>query len=126
MISKGASAALNLDGGGSTAMVVRQPGGYSPLLVNSPSDGNERRVSAILQVVNTAPQGKAKSITLSGNSTDVMKGSSFKVSIANAYDEYLNPLTIDPMAMTWSVEGNVGEMNGDLYRNGRRYGENYR
>ena len=70
LISKGASAAINLDGGGSTAMVVRQPGGYSPLLVNSPSDGYERRVSAILQVVNTAPQGKAKSITLSGNSTE--------------------------------------------------------
>ena len=44
-----------------------------------------------------------------------MKGSSFKVSVANAYDEYLNPLTIDPMAMTWSVEGNVGEMDGATF-----------
>ena len=96
LISKGASAAINLDGGGSSTMVVRQPGGYSPLLVNRPSDGAERKVSAILQVVNTAPAGKVKYFTLGGSAQDVMKGTSFQVSVNNAYDEYLNPITIDP------------------------------
>lgn len=111
LISKGASAAINLDGGGSTTMAVRQVGGYYPLLVNQPSDGYERNVSAILQVVNTAPTGTTKSITLSGPS-EVFKGTSFGVKVLKAYDEYMNPLWIEPATMTWSVEGNIGTMDG--------------
>jgi len=42
MISFGAYQAINLDGGGSTTMVIRQDG--VPVLVNSPSDGSERLV----------------------------------------------------------------------------------
>lgn len=114
LISMGASTALNLDGGGSTAMVVRNPGGYFANLVNTPSEGSERRVSAILQVVNTAPPGQAKSITLS-SVNQVMKGSSVNIQVASAYDQYLNPITIDPANMTWTVEGNIGQMNGATF-----------
>ena len=126
LISKGASAAINLDGGGSTTMVVRQPGGYSPLLVNRPSDGAERKVSAILQVVNTAPAGKVKYFTLGGSTQDVMKGTSFQVSVNNAYDEYLNPITIDPASVTWTVEGGSRDDEWSyIYGNNRRYRENH-
>ncbi|MEK5230760.1 S-layer homology domain-containing protein [Lysinibacillus sp. FSL K6-0232] len=114
LISMGASSALNLDGGGSTAMVVRNPGGYFANLVNKPSEGSERRVSAILQVVNTAPPGQAKSITLS-SVNQVMKGSSVNMQVASAYDQYLNPMTINPANMTWTVEGNIGQMNGATF-----------
>lgn len=115
LMSLGASAAINLDGGGSTAMVVRNPGGHYANLVNKPSEGSERRVSAILQLVNTAPQGKTKAIMLSNDSSVVTKGSSFEMKIANAYDEYLNPITIDPSSMKWNVEGNIGTMNGTTF-----------
>ena len=57
--------------------------------MNRPSEGSERRVSAILQVVNTAPPGKVKSITLSSVG-QVMKGSSIDMQVASAYDRYLN------------------------------------
>jgi hypothetical protein len=40
----GADDAVNLDGGGSTTMVVRRPGGRSATVRNKPSDGAERRV----------------------------------------------------------------------------------
>ncbi|RXJ02951.1 hypothetical protein DS745_05040 [Anaerobacillus alkaliphilus] len=53
LISLGADYAINLDGGGSTTMVVRNPGYGFPALVNSPSDGNQRGVSSTLQVVDT-------------------------------------------------------------------------
>ena len=114
LISMGASSAINLDGGGSTAMVVRNPGGYFANLVNKPSEGSERRVSAILQVVNTAPLGKAKSITLN-NVNEVMKGSSVDMKVASAYDQYLNPMTINPSNMNWTVEGNIGKMDGATF-----------
>ncbi|WP_342557417.1 S-layer homology domain-containing protein [Lysinibacillus sp. FSL P4-0201] len=114
LISVGASSAINLDGGGSTAMVARNPGGYFANLVNRPSEGSERRVSAILQVVNTAPPGKVKSITLSSVG-QVMKGSSVDMQVVSAYDQYLNPMTINPANMNWTVEGNIGKMDGATF-----------
>lgn len=56
LISKGATAAINLDGGGSTAMAVTMPGTSYPVLVNRPSEGYENKVSAILQAVYTGNQ----------------------------------------------------------------------
>ncbi len=114
LISMGATSAINLDGGGSTAMVARNPGGYFANLVNKPSEGSERRVSAILQVVNTAPPGNVKSITLNSVG-QVMKGSSVDMQVATAYDQYLNPMTINPTSMKWSVEGNIGKMDGATF-----------
>ena len=64
LISKGAKYAINLDGGGSTTMVVRQPGQEAPKLANRPSEGSERRVSATLQVINSAPAGTLKAFSL--------------------------------------------------------------
>ncbi|OOE14424.1 S-layer homology domain-containing protein [Fictibacillus arsenicus] len=58
LISLGADYAMNLDGGGSSAMVIRKPGLTYPTLVNKPSDGYERSVSTILQIVNTDPYFK--------------------------------------------------------------------
>ncbi|MFC7685754.1 S-layer homology domain-containing protein [Ureibacillus sp. GCM10028918] len=115
LISQGASAAINLDGGGSTTMVVRNPGGYTPALVNSPSDGSERRVSAILQVVNTAPQGTLKSMTLGSIPTEVVKDGSINLKVASAYDQYLNPIEVDSSKVKWSVEGNIGTINGTTF-----------
>jgi exopolysaccharide biosynthesis protein len=52
MQSLGASEAINLDGGGSTAMVVRDPDGGVLEVVNRPSDpGGERAVGNALAIV---------------------------------------------------------------------------
>ncbi|RHW40191.1 hypothetical protein D1B33_03685 [Lysinibacillus yapensis] len=115
LISMGANNAINLDGGGSTTMVVREPGGYYPTLVNRPSDGSERRVSAILQAVNTAPQGTLKSMTLGNIPSEVVKGSTISLSVKSAYDQYLNPVEIDSSKVKWSVEGNIGTVNGSTF-----------
>lgn len=115
LISKGASAAINLDGGGSTTMAVRQVGGYEPLLVNRPSDGAERRVSAILQVINSAPTGKAKAMTIAGVPAEAAANASYSLKITNAYDEYLNPMTINPANVTWSIEGGIGTIEGSTF-----------
>ncbi|MDG9705292.1 phosphodiester glycosidase family protein [Streptomyces sp. DH37] len=51
----GAHNALNLDGGGSSTLVAREPGSDTPRVENSPSDGTEREVPNGLAV--TAPDG---------------------------------------------------------------------
>lgn len=61
VISLGADRAINLDGGGSTTMLVRNPGYGFPALANRPSDGNQRGISSTLQVVDlTAPKQVAE------------------------------------------------------------------
>ena len=115
LISLGAKSAINLDGGGSTAMVVRNPGFIYPTLVNKPSDSSERRVSTILQVVNTAPQGNVKSFKIDSSASVIQKDATLKMQVSKAYDQYLNPVQIDPTTMKWTVEGNIGTMNGATF-----------
>ncbi|MCH6159665.1 phosphodiester glycosidase family protein [Streptomyces marispadix] len=54
----GAYNALNLDGGGSSTLLVREPGAEKPQLENSPSDGEEREVPNGLAL--TAPEGSGE------------------------------------------------------------------
>jgi exopolysaccharide biosynthesis protein len=50
MIRLGCREALNLDGGGSTAMVIRDPRSKEQRVINEPSDGRERAVACVLGV----------------------------------------------------------------------------
>lgn len=54
----GAHNALNLDGGGSSTLLAREPGAEKPRLENSPSDGEEREVPNGLAL--TAPEGSGR------------------------------------------------------------------
>ncbi|MFJ8001785.1 phosphodiester glycosidase family protein [Streptomyces sp. NPDC096310] len=58
MARAGAYSALNLDGGGSSTLVARAPGGDALRVENSPSDGSERTVPNGLAL--TAPDGSGK------------------------------------------------------------------
>lgn len=112
LVSIGAYNAINLDGGGSSAMVVRQPGNAQPTLVNRPSDGRERAVSSILQVISIAPTSEAKTLKLTKPAGKILKGTEVNVTFEYAIDEYMNPVAVKPDDLSLSVEGNVGEMNG--------------
>lgn len=56
LLHLGAEDALNLDGGGSSTMVVRNPRGRVGV-VNKPSDGEERRIANGIALLSTAPAG---------------------------------------------------------------------
>ncbi|MEU0374857.1 phosphodiester glycosidase family protein [Streptomyces sp. NPDC006283] len=58
MVKAGAHNALNLDGGGSSTLVAREPGSDTLHVENSPSDGSEREVPNGLAL--TAPEGSGK------------------------------------------------------------------
>ncbi|MEU7834062.1 phosphodiester glycosidase family protein [Nonomuraea sp. NPDC049129] len=58
MVELGAANALNLDGGGSSTMLAREPGSADVQVENSPSDGGERHVPNGLALF--APEGSGK------------------------------------------------------------------
>ena len=103
MFEAGCVQALNLDGGGSTTFVARQPGDDKLSVVNSPSDGFARSVSTSLMMVSTAPsstefdhaiissdyvyatigtpvQMTGKGISAAGNETNLPEGYTWAVS----------------------------------------------
>jgi len=55
MLDAGCVNAVNLDGGGSSTFVSKQPGDEELSVINVPSDGYARSVSASLMAVSTAP-----------------------------------------------------------------------
>jgi exopolysaccharide biosynthesis protein/3',5'-cyclic AMP phosphodiesterase CpdA len=58
MVEMGAYTAVNLDGGGSTTIVAREPGGTTAQVENHPSDGAERNVPNGLGLF--APKGSGR------------------------------------------------------------------
>lgn len=95
---------LNLDGGGSSTMVVRGD------IVNSPSDiGGERSVSNSLLLVSTAPTGPLSSIRINPREVFINGGSSINLT-AKGFDEYFNPVSILPGSLIWSCDPSIGSI----------------
>jgi hypothetical protein len=90
----GASDAINLDGGGSSVMVVRNQ------IRNTPSDGVERAVGNALLVVSTAIPGAEETMQLNAHHITIPFGKKFQVK-GSSFDEtgevvnYLNLDNID-------------------------------
>ncbi|MCX6151832.1 MAG: phosphodiester glycosidase family protein [Ignavibacteriales bacterium] len=96
---------INLDGGGSTTMVVRGA------LKNKPSDGGgERTVANGVFIVSTAPTGPLAHVVISPKKVFVIKGGNIKFS-ASAYDEYYNPLSTSGSSITWSCDHQLGSID---------------
>jgi hypothetical protein len=97
---------LNLDGGGSTTMVVRGS------IVNSPSDpGGERTVSNGLLLVSTAPTGPLDHVKISPKLAFSIAGSNVQFSV-KGFDEYYNPVTIPSSSVMWSCDPQIGTITG--------------
>lgn len=95
---------LNLDGGGSSTMVVRGD------IVNSPSDiGGERSVSNSLLLVSTAPTGSLASLKINPRKVFINGGSSINLT-AKGFDEYFNPVSIEPGSLIWSCDPSIGSI----------------
>jgi hypothetical protein len=102
MIEIGVHHGLNLDGGGSTTMWVRNK------IVNNPSDGIERAVGNGMLVYSTAPKvDSVSNIFISPSNLRLFKGDRITFS-AEGYDKYFNPLEIDPEELTYSVSEEIG------------------
>jgi exopolysaccharide biosynthesis protein len=116
LASLGAYQALNLDGGGSTTMAARYPGNRYAALVNKPSDGRQRNVSAILQAISTAPYGQA--VTFKAQQAvegKIAIGASVSFKITDALDSYNNLIPIKAEEIQYSTDGTIGKIeNGNF------------
>ncbi len=112
LISMGAYNAINLDGGGSTAMAVRELGNTQPKLVSSPSDGVERKISSVFQVISSAPTSDPKTLKLTKPDGKILKGTKVQLAYKYALDQYFNPVQVNANDITLSVDGNVGSTDG--------------
>lgn len=99
LVALGVDRAINLDGGGSTTMGIRNYGSNNVVLANLPSNsGNTQRlVSATLQAVSTAPTGKATHIkfTNSTNYATLLVGASSSVAVQYVLDDNYTTLPLD-------------------------------
>lgn len=125
MVELGAYNALNLDGGGSTTMVARKPGGTSVEVENSPSDGAERRDPNGLALFAPEGSGKVRGFwvepvldpsTAPGSSEvalarpdRVFSGFTRRLSAA-AYDETYGPASAEPR---WRADPRIGTVDED-------------
>ncbi|MGZ4121979.1 MAG: S-layer homology domain-containing protein, partial [Tumebacillaceae bacterium] len=102
MKARGMYNAMIFDGGGSSELVVRNPGDTSVSVANNPSDGHERRVANGVFVYSTSAPGVPTYITINDNDAiEAFKGSTTKVS-SYVRDENYNPLPSEKL--TFSVE----------------------
>lgn len=106
LISLGAQTAINLDGGGSSTLVVRNA------IKNSPSDGGERSVSNSLQVISSASKGALSSIQMEPDDYRLFKGDELGFSVSG-WDEFYNPASVNNGDVTLSVDSSLGYINPD-------------
>ncbi|MDX1805968.1 MAG: phosphodiester glycosidase family protein [Paenisporosarcina sp.] len=117
LVSIGAHNAINLDGGGSTTMITRRYGNTYPSLVNRPSDGSERAVSAILEAVSTAPYGQATHVNVSQAQEGIVAvGASVGFKVNYVLDQYYNALTVSSAKLQLeSVSNGVGTIENNVF-----------
>jgi len=112
--------AVNLDGGGSTTMVVRGN------VVNSPSDAaGERAVANALMVISTAPTGSLSLLKISPKEVYVLADNQFQFSVSG-FDQYFNPVSINSDSLEWRCESRLGSINENgLFTAGQKQDSGY-
>ncbi|AOT70044.1 phosphodiester glycosidase family protein [Geosporobacter ferrireducens] len=115
MVYLGAYDAMNLDGGGSTEMIVRPLGENNKKIANNLSDGGERRLMNGIGVVNNAPITDLSGIILEVQDKNVFVNTSRELTL-KAYDKNHNPLNVDWSRVSWEVSGVQGTVQGNSFR----------
>lgn len=108
MLDLGCWQAMNLDGGGSTTMVVRDQ------IMNSPSDTRERSVSNSLMLVmnlNTASGARKYSPVIYPQNVLLPTGSKTKFR-AELIDDLFNPVPVKGAKFEFKADGDIGRMDG--------------
>ncbi len=103
----GATHALNLDGGGSSTLVVRELGQTNTLVTNSPSDGRARPVGNALMITGPMPDGIAAEIFIAPLMRPVFIGSDVAVD-AIALDASAHRTSMPPGPVVWSHADGLG------------------
>lgn len=113
LIDLGAVDAINLDGGGSTAMIKKDLSNSQQVTVNRPSDGQQRRVQNGVGFKGSYPIGTLAEMIIEPAYPRVFKNSSVALTYTN-FDEYKNKLTLS-VTPEWHVIEGKGYFEGNRY-----------
>jgi hypothetical protein len=124
MLSRGAVSAINLDGGGSSTLVVRRAGAVGTTVVNRPSDGAERPVTNSIQVISSAPTGPLTTLNVRPGASTVYRNQTLDFT-ASGMDANYNPVPLGGGQVTWSVDPALGtiDANGHFVATGPGSGQ---
>lgn len=115
MIAFGAQTGMQFDGGGSSTIVARLPGDENASVLNSPSDGVERRVADGLFVYSDAPAGPAARLYAMPQTVRALPHAHVPVRIA-VTDASGHPASACECTPSMRViPGNAGAMDGDTF-----------
>ncbi len=114
MADLGAYQAINLDGGGSTTMLTRNPGDDTLSLANVLSDGSPRRISNGISINSNAPKGSLRHILVQAKDTNVFVSTGRTLTV-KGYDSNYNPISINQNRVSWSVAGVEGSFDGNVF-----------
>ncbi len=104
LISIGVYSGTNLDGGGSTTMVVDNG------VVNRPSGGTERRVINAMQVISTAPTGDLSEVQLYPQRLIILPSETYQFNLFG-WDDFQNPIDINQSQVSFSAENWIGNID---------------
>ena len=109
--------AMNLDGGGSTTMAVRNLGDLNRTRATNPErNGAERRVVNGLGVFNTSKNTGLIADGKFESDLDTIVGEQVNLKLKSAWDEFLNPIDIKTRTYTISDSSNGANiLNGQTY-----------
>ncbi|MCL2352824.1 MAG: phosphodiester glycosidase family protein, partial [Firmicutes bacterium] len=118
MLRYGAYNAMHLDGGGSSTMVIKEPGAADYTVVNNLSDGVQRKVVNAFGVYDNAPAGQVSRIAVRPGSGRAFLG--FPV-ILDVYglDEYYHRIDLDPARLTLTSDDPAGVIENGAYTAGK-------
>ncbi len=103
--------ALNLDGGGSTTFVLRNPGDMEASVVNNLSGSSARQIANALVLMNTTPKQYSPSqLVVSPKKQTVLLGGKYNLSVTGAYDESYKPHDV-PSELFWTTDSDINEMS---------------
>lgn len=107
MISIGCDKAVNLDGGGSTAMVLKELGSQTgSRVINPEKNSSERKVVSGIGIFNTSPAtGVPKGIKFKGPDS-ILVGESALYDVVGAWDENLHPIDISSWTYQYDSSNN--------------------
>ncbi len=105
--------ALNLDGGGSTTFVLRNPGDMEADVVNNLSGSSARQVANAVVLMNVSPkQSFPTSLVVSPKKRTVLLGGKYAFSVSGAYDGNYKPHTV-PTELFWETDSDINEIAPD-------------
>lgn len=107
MISIGCNKAVNLDGGGSTAMFLKELGSQTgSRVINPEKNSSERKVVSGIGIFNTSPAtGVPKGIKFKGPDS-ILVGESALYDVVGAWDENLHPIDISSWTYQYDSSNN--------------------